>query len=45
MKTILASKSPRRKEILSTLIFVPATAGLLCGQYVINDIISSIKNN
>lgn len=32
-------EQPLKKEILSTLIFVPATAGLLCANYVIKDII------
>lgn len=38
---VSSTEEPMKKEVLSTLIFVPATAGLLCGQYVINDIISS----
>ena len=32
-------EKPIRKDILSSLIFVPATAGILCANYVIMDII------
>ena len=35
---VSSTEPPLKKEILSTLIFVPATAGLLCANYVIKDI-------
>lgn len=38
---VSSKESPAKKEQLSTLIFVPATAGILCAKYVINDIISN----
>lgn len=37
---ISSQEQPQKREKLTTLIFVPATAGLLCGQYIINDIIN-----
>ena len=36
---VSSTEPPLKREVLSTLIFVPATAGLLCSNYVINDII------
>ena len=36
---VSSTEEPQKRECLSTLIFVPATAGLLCGNYIINDII------
>jgi len=36
---VSSTESPIRKDVLSSLIFVPATAGLLCANYVIRDII------
>ena len=36
---ISSTEQPIRKDKLSTLIFVPATAGILCANYIINDII------
>lgn len=36
---ISSTEQPLQRKNLSTLIFVPATAGLLCGNYIINDII------
>ena len=36
---VSSSEAPIKKQKLSTLIFVPATAGLLCANYIINDII------
>ena len=38
---VSSSEQPVKRECLSTLIFVPATAGLLCSNYVITDIIKS----
>lgn len=38
---VSSTEKPVKREQLSTLIFVPATAGLLCSNYVINDIIKS----
>lgn len=35
---VSSTEQPQKRECLSTLIFVPATAGLLCANYVINDI-------
>ena len=37
---VSSTEPPLKRDCLSTLIFVPATAGLLCGNYIINDIIS-----
>jgi len=37
---VSSTEVPIRKDCLSSLIFVPASAGLLCAKYVINDIIS-----
>ena len=36
---VSSTEQPLKKEILTSLVFVPATAGLLCANYVINDII------
>ena len=36
---VSSTEQPLKRENLSTLIFVPATAGLLCANYVIKDII------
>ena len=38
---ISSKESPLKREKLTTLIFVPATAGLLCAQYIIKDIIEN----
>lgn len=38
---VSSTEKPVKSKQLSTLIFVPATAGLLCSSYVINDIIKS----
>jgi tRNA A37 threonylcarbamoyladenosine dehydratase len=38
---VSSSEEPLKRECLSTLMFVPATAGLLCSQYVIRDIIEN----
>ena len=39
---VVSSKEmPLKKQNLSTLIFVPATAGILCANYVIKDIIEN----
>ena len=36
---VSSTESPIKNEKLSTLIFVPATAGLLCSNYIVKDII------
>ena len=36
---VSSDETPIKSDILASLIFVPATAGLLCAKYVINDII------
>lgn len=36
---VSSTESPIRKDCLSSLIFVPATAGLLCANYIIREII------
>ena len=36
---VSSTEQPQKRESLSTMIFVPATAGLLCANYIINDII------
>ena len=38
---VSSTEQPLKKEILTSLVFVPATAGLLCANYVIKDIIES----
>ena len=38
---ISSTEMPQKKDKLTTMIFVPATAGLLCSQYVITDIINN----
>lgn len=38
---VSSTESPIRKDCLSSLVFVPATSGLLCANYVIKDIIDS----
>lgn len=38
---VSSTETPIRKDCLSSLIFVPATAGLLCANYVIKEIIKS----
>ena len=38
---ISSREMPQKKDKLTTMIFVPATAGLLCSQYVITDIINN----
>ena len=38
---VSSTEQPIKKEILTSLVFVPATAGLLCSNYVIKDIIES----
>ena len=37
---VSSTEEPQKKESLTTMIFVPAAAGLLCGNYVIKDIIN-----
>ena len=41
MMVVSSTEQPLIKEKLTTLIFVPATAGLLCGNYIIKDIINN----
>ena len=36
---ISSTEEPIRKDILASMIFVPATAGILCANYIIKDII------
>lgn len=38
---VSSTETPIRKDCLSSLIFVPASAGLLCANYIIKDIINS----
>lgn len=38
---VSSKEQPIKKDKLSTLMFVPATAGILCAKYVINDIIEN----
>lgn len=38
---VSSTEQPIKREKLSTLVFVPATAGLLCANYVIKDIIEN----
>ena len=40
---VSTTEKPIRKDMLSSLIFVPATAGLLCANYIIRDIIKKIN--
>lgn len=42
---ISSTEVPLKKQGLSSLVFVPATAGLLCGNYVIKDIIENKEIN
>lgn len=42
---ISSTEVPLKKQELSSLVFVPATAGLLCGNYVIKDIIENKEIN
>ncbi len=37
---VSSTEEPIRKDVLSSLIFVPATAGILCANYIIRDIIN-----
>lgn len=36
---VSSTEQPIRKDVLASLVFVPATAGLLCANYIIRDII------
>ena len=38
---VSSTEEPIRKDVLSSLIFVPSTAGILCANYIIKDIINS----
>ena len=40
---VSSTEAPIRKDKLSSLVFVPATAGLLCANYIIKDIINTKK--
>ena len=40
---VSSTEAPIKSEILASLVFVPATAGMLCGKYVIDDIIKDGK--
>jgi len=40
---VSSTEPPLKKENLSSLIFVPATAGILCANYVIKDIIKDTE--
>lgn len=42
---ISSTEVPLKKQELSSLVFVPAAAGLLCGNYVIKDIIENKEIN
>ena len=37
---VSSTEEPIRKDVLSSMIFVPATAGMLCANYIIRDIIN-----
>ncbi len=38
---VSSTEAPIRKDVLSSLIFVPSVAGILCANYVIKDIINN----
>ena len=38
---VSSTEEPIRKDVLSSLMFVPSTAGILCAKYVIEDIINN----
>ena len=38
---VSSTEQPIRTDVLSSLMFVPATAGMLCSKYIINDIINN----
>ena len=38
---VSTTESPIRKDCLSSLVYVPATSGLLCSNYIIRDILES----
>lgn len=42
---VSSTEQPIKKEELASLIFVPATSGILCANYIIKDIIKDIKNS
>lgn len=37
---VSSTEKPIKSEILASMVFVPATAGILCAKYIINDIIN-----
>ncbi len=37
---VSSTEQPMRRDVLASLMFVPATAGILCAKYIINDIIN-----
>ena len=38
---VSSTEVPVRKDVLSSMMFVPATAGILSAKYIINDIINN----
>ena len=36
---VSSTEVPIRKDVLASMMFVPATAGILCAKYIVNDII------
>lgn len=42
---VSSTEEPIRKDKLSSLVFVPATSGILCANYIIKDIIESKKEH
>ena len=40
---VSSTESPIRKDKLSSLVFVPATSGILISNYIIKDIITNNK--
>ena len=38
---VSTTETPVRKDVLASLVFVPATSGMLCAKYVIKDIIDN----
>ena len=38
---VSTTEVPIKKDVLASMMFVPATAGILCAKYVVNDIINN----
>ena len=38
---VSSTEVPIKKDVLASMMFVPATAGILCAKYIINDIINN----